>query len=74
MRKIYYTSVKDTELINEVEECTGMKVITVYTIENSEPTEWFSVESTNDDSTIEVIDEYLIDNGYGDKSFEMILL
>ena len=72
--KLYYTIEKETEFINEFEECTGMKNIAVYEIANDKPKLWFDLDVPNEDRTDESIDEWLVDNGFGDRQYEFILL
>ena len=72
--KLYYTIEKETEFINEVEECTGMKNIAVYEIANDKPKLWFDLDVPNEDRTEESIDEWLIDNGFEDRQYDFIQL
>lgn len=74
MRKLYYTVEKETHQVGEFEEITGYRMITVYEIENNVPTKFFSSESYEDENSIEAINNYLSDNGYGDETFELVQL
>lgn len=74
MRKIYFTVDYETENINEVKELTGNKTVTVYSIENNEPKKFFDLDLTVSDNSIQSIKDYLNDNGYEDKTFEIIQL
>lgn len=74
MRTLYYTVEKETHQVGEFEEITGYRMITVYEIENNVPTKFFSLETSNDENTEDAINDYLSDNGYGDETFELIIL
>lgn len=74
MRKLYYTVEKELQQVGDFEETTGFKTVTVYDIENNVPTKFFDLEISNDENTKEAINEYLSDNGYGDETFELIIL
>jgi hypothetical protein len=74
-KKLYYTVEKETEFINEVQECTGFKSITMYSIENNTPEVIAQItDARNEDDSQEMILDYLNDNGFGDDDFEMIQL
>lgn len=75
-KKLYYTIEKETIYEADMfEECTGLKTITVYEIENNEPKKFCVLNDvSNSSNTKEEIQEYLDDNGYGDDEFEFILL
>ena len=75
MKKLYYVIEKETE--NDIcgdEVTTGRKLVQIYTIENNKPEKWFDIDICLDECTIDMIDEYLGLNGYGEKEFEMIQL
>ena len=74
MRKLYYTVEKELQQVDDFEETTGFKTVTIYDIENNIPTKFFDLEISNDENTKEAINEYLSDNGYGDETFELIQL
>lgn len=73
-RKIYYTVELETIDIDGTIECNGNKTITVYTIENNEPKQWFDIDCDCSDNSKESINDYLNDNGYEDESFDIVLL
>ncbi len=73
-RKIYYTVELETIDIDDTIECNGNKTITVYTIENNEPKQWFNIDCDFSDNSKESIIDYLIDNGCEDESFDIVLL
>jgi hypothetical protein len=73
-KKLYYTVEKELQNIDGIEEATGNKTITTYSVVGGEIEEQFSFESLNEDSSTEAIEDYLIDNGMGDDEFELILL
>ena len=74
MRKLYYTVEKELQQVGDFEETTGFKTVTVYDIENNVPTKFFDLETSNEENTEDVINDYLSDNGYGDETFELIIL
>ena len=74
MQKLYYTVEKELQQVDDFEETTGFKTVTVYDIENNIPTKFFELEVSNDENTKEAINEYLSDNGYEDETFELIQL
>lgn len=74
MRKIYYVVEKELRDIDGIEETTGNKTVTVYSVEKSGLEKFFDLDLTNDENSEEAIDEYLEDNGYGDKEFEKVIL
>lgn len=75
MSKLYYTVEKQTQTIDTVEECTGWKTIIVYEIANDRPKEWFTLENvSNEESSQKAIEEYLEDNGFGDRNYDFIWL
>jgi hypothetical protein len=44
MRKLYYIVEKELQQVDDLEETTGFKTVTVYTIENNVPTKFFSLD------------------------------
>lgn len=74
MYRLYYTVEKYTEFINEVEETTGVKGITVYEMIDNIPKIFCQIESYNNASSELEIQEWLDDNGYEDKEFEFVIL
>ena len=65
--KIYYVVEKHTRNVgDDIQELNGLKTITAYTIEENDLELFFDVEGSNSESTEEMINEYLDDNGYGD--------
>ena len=65
--KIYYVVEKHTRNVgDDIQELNGLKTITAYTIEENDLELFFDVEGSNSESTKEMINEYLDDNGYGD--------
>jgi hypothetical protein len=71
MKRIYYVVEKQLQSIGEVEETTGYKTITMYSVENGELVLFGDLEIILGDNSEEAIDDYLIDNGYGDEVFEL---
>lgn len=74
MKKLYYTVEKQTETVDTVEECTGLKTIQVYEMVNNKPNQWFDLEVRNDTSSEAEIQRWLDDNGYSDEQFEFVWL
>jgi len=77
MKKLYYTVEK--ELVGNdpntgIEETTGNKTITCYSIVNNEIKEQFSIDTQNEYNSESEIQEYLDNNGMGDEEFELIIL
>jgi hypothetical protein len=74
-KKLYYSVVKETEVVFDTDECTGFKSITMYGIENNELNTIGVINDIyNSDVSIDVIQEWLDDNGCCDDEFEFILL
>ena len=73
-KKLYYVIEKELVDIDGVGETTGRKDITTYSVVNSEIEEQFSINVCIDENSIDMIDDYLIDNGMGDDEFEFIQL
>ena len=71
MKRIYYVVEKQLQSIGEVEETTDYKTITMYSVENGELVLFGDLEIILGDNSEEAIDDYLIDNGYGDEVFEL---
>ena len=75
MEKIlYYVVQPELEDIDGVAETNGFKYVTVYTIEENTPKEFFCINCVQSENSEEAIQEYLDDNGYGDETFKMIRL
>jgi hypothetical protein len=72
-KKLYYTVNKYTEFINEIEECTGTKEISVYQMVNNEPIEVFCIDCYNEQNTIEEIKEWFVEHDR-DIDFELVQL
>jgi len=74
-KKLYYTVEKETQTFDDVQECTGYKSITMYSIENDTPEVIGQINDVdNSTKSTEAIQDYLDDNGLGDEDFEMIQL
>ncbi len=67
-KTIYYVVSKELENIGGIEEATGNKTITVYNVKDNKIEKWFDVEQTNDENSQEGIIDYLVDNGYSERS------
>ena len=73
-KKLYYTVERELERINDTLKTTGFKTITMYSIDNNVPEKIGDLYIENEGNSIDMMDEYLSDNGYGDESFDFILL
>jgi hypothetical protein len=74
-RKIYYVVEKETIVLgDQSEECTGNKDITVYEIVLDTPKLWFTLDCENSEHSVDVIQGWLNDNGFGDRDYEIIQL
>ena len=74
-KKLYYSVTKETEVINEFDECTGFKSIRMYGIQNNELDCIGTINDVyNSEISIDVIQEWLNDNGYGDDEFDFFIL
>ena len=74
-KKLYYSVTKETEVINESDECTGFKSIRMYCIQNNELDCIGTIDDVNNSEiSIDVIQEYLDDNGYSDDEFDFYIL
>jgi len=73
-KKLYYTVEKELQDIDGIEETTGHKTITTYSVVNGEIEKQFDIECANDENSEEAINDYLIDNGMGDDEFDLIIL
>lgn len=74
-KKLYYSVTKETEVINESDECTGFKSIRMYSIQNNELDCIGTINDINNSEiSIDVIQEYLDDNGYSDDEFDFYIL
>jgi hypothetical protein len=75
-KKLFYVVEKELQDIDGIEETTGNKTISVYSIghkavEGFLMNKEFDIECTNEENSEEVINDYLIDNGMGDEEFEL---
>ena len=70
MKHLYYVVEKETIDLDGIEECTGDRTLWVYDMIDNKPCEFTTIECTNEDNSEEMIQEYLIDNGHGDETFE----
>jgi hypothetical protein len=73
-KKLYYVVEKELIQVGEVEETSGHKNIQVYEIQNNVPVKFFDLEVLNEEDSLESMQEYLDENGFGDESFEFIVL
>jgi hypothetical protein len=69
---LYYTVEK--QLDSTGESINGLKDINVYEITNGVPVNVASIETDVENNSVEEIQEYLTDNGFGDNSYEFKLL
>lgn len=71
-KTLYFVVEKELEDIDGVGTTNGLKEINVYDMVNNKPEVFARLESTNDESSRDAINNYLNDNGYGE--FELIQL
>lgn len=74
MKSLYFTVEKQTNTYDGVEECVGWKTISVYEILLDRPKLWFEIEAKNEDSSEGVIQDWLDENGFGDRDYEFVRL
>ena len=75
MKTLYFVVEKELRNVgDDILESTGWKIITVYEIEENKPKKFFSVEAYLSDVSIDSIQNYLDDNGFGDDVFEFVQL
>jgi len=74
VKKLYYTVEKQTQTIDTIEECSGWKNINVYEIVLDIPKVWFDLEINNNASSQKEIKNWLNDNGFGNRNYDLILL
>ena len=73
-KKLYFTVVKEEQENDDGVCLTGNKTITVYDMVDNRPKMFALIEGNNEDSSIELIQVYLDDNGYRDDEFKFVLL
>ena len=71
-KKLYF--VIEKEISSDGETLTGNKTVSVYEIKDNVPTRFCEVEGDNEDSSSQLIQDYLDDNGFGDDDFDLIQL
>jgi len=74
MKNLFYVVEKQLKDVGEVEETTGWKNIIVYSIVENQPKIFCEIEALTENSSVEEIQEYLDNNGYGDEEFEFTQL
>lgn len=74
MKKLYYTVEMSGDFIDNIFDGDGNKSVSVYTIENNIPTQFFSLDLEVQDNTEEKICDWMDDNGYGDEIFKLTQL
>lgn len=71
-KQLYYVIEKTVS--SDGETLDGLKVITLYEIEENVPKMFASIDSDNSVKTVDAITEWLDDNGYGDEVFDFVQL
>ena len=66
MKKLYCVIEKEVQDIDDVQECTGYKDVTVYEITDNEPKRITTLTLENFTDSQEEIFDWLSGNGYGD--------
>jgi|DEB19_MinimDraft_2_1074335.scaffolds.fasta_scaffold01377_8 hypothetical protein len=77
MKKLYYVIEKEVQDIDDVQECTGYKDVTVYQITDNEPKRITTLTLENFTDSQEEIFDWLSGNGYGDNvsdEYELVRL
>jgi len=64
MKKLYFTVDKYTENIQGIEECTGVKVISIYTIQNGDVHKMGITTRQNSEASSEAIEDWFIDSDF----------
>lgn len=72
--QVYYTVDKELQNIDGIEETTGNKTVTTYTVENGKVKKFFDIELLNEENSEYYIKEWLNDNGYEEKNIDLVLL
>lgn len=72
--QVYYTVDKELQNIDGIEETTGHKTVTTYTVENGKVKKFFDLDLLNEDNSEEEIKDWLNDNGYEEKNIDLVLL
>lgn len=72
--QVYYTVDKELQNIDGIEETTGHKTVTTYTVENGKVEKFFDLDLLNEDNSEEEIKDWLNDNGYEEKNIDLVLL
>jgi hypothetical protein len=73
-RTLYFVIDKELRDIDGIEETTGNKTITVYEVKNNKLQKHVDIEAANEDSSIEMINEMLVEDGEDPRDFELIQL
>ena len=77
MKKLYYVIEKEVQDIDDVQECTGYKDVTVYQITDNEPKRITTLTLENFTDSQDEIFDWLSGNGYGDNvsdEYELVRL
>lgn len=75
-KTLYYTVAKETQMVGDVEECTGWKDLTLYEIRDNQPKllAEIAVDDGSPFSSEEEIQTWLDENGYEDEDFKFTQL
>ena len=71
-KKLYY--VIEKEISSDGETLNGLKTLTAYEIINNAPKIFCVIDGSNEDSSSQLVQDYLDDNGFSDDEFELIQL
>jgi hypothetical protein len=74
IEKLFYTIEKELQAFGDIEETTGNKTVIVYQIDGDDLSELVSLDLSNDDSSVEAINDWLDENGINSKKLQLILL
>ncbi len=70
-KKIFYVVEKELQDVGGIEETTGHKTISLYTIENDDLKSIGVIDCPLEENSAEMIEDYLIDNGFGDEEVDL---
>jgi len=76
-KEMYVTVVPETIVIDantKERACTGRFFVNVFVVELNKLRKFFDIEVTEEEDVKEKLDDYLIDNGYGDEDIKFVFI
>jgi hypothetical protein len=70
-KKIFYVVEKELQDVGDIEETTGHKTISLYIIENDDLKSIGVIDCPLEENSTKMIEDYLIDNGFGDEEVDL---